>query len=208
MIIFDLDGTLIDSNHVWIDVDIQFLSRRGKQITPEYTEFVAHAIFPTAARFTKDYYQLDDSPEEIQAEWMDLAREAYQFHVPCKPGVLQFMEQCRQRGEPMALFSASVPELGQMAVTRLGFDRYLSKLIFAYNLGMDKHLPEAFILAAEQLGVSPADCVMYEDSARNCAAAKAAGLTVVGVYDSFYEDRQDQVKANSHRYIKSFEELL
>ena len=67
MIIFDLDGTLIDSNHVWIDVDVQFLSRRGKQITPEYTEFVAHAIFPTAARFTKDYYQLDDSLEEIQA---------------------------------------------------------------------------------------------------------------------------------------------
>ena len=208
MIIFDLDGTLIDSNSIWIDVDIQFLSRRGKEITPEYTEFVTHAIFPTAARFTKDYYQLDDSLEEIQAEWMELARAAYQFHAPCKPGVLEYMELCQKRGDQMALFTASVPELGRMAVERLGFDRYLSELIFAHDLGLDKHNPEAFRMAVQKLGVSPGECTMFEDSARNCAAAKVAGLTVVGVYDRFYADRQAQVKESSHRYIMSFEELL
>lgn len=208
MIIFDLDGTLIDSNHLWIDVDRQFLSRRGKQITPEYTEFVTHALFPSAARFTRDYYQLDDSLEEIQAEWMELARDAYQFHAPRKPGTLEYMELCRQRGETMALFTASVPELGRMAVERLGFDRYLSQLIFAHDLELEKHDPESFRAAVRQLGVTPEECTFFEDSPRNCAAAKEAGLTVVGVYDRHHADRQDLVKANSHRYIKSFEELL
>jgi len=58
------------------------------------------------------------------------------------------------------------------------------------------------------LGVAPADCTLYEDAPANCAAAKSVGMTVVGVYDPFYENYQDQVRENSHRYLRSFTELL
>ena len=72
MIFFDLDGTLIDSNGVWLQVDHTFLGRRGLEITPEYTYTVGHSIFPVAARFTKEYYHLADTPEDIMAEWRGL----------------------------------------------------------------------------------------------------------------------------------------
>ena len=73
MYLFDMDGTLIDSNSVWKDVDGEFLARRGLPYTKAYYEGVAHTIFPLAAKFTKEFCHLPESEEAIMAEWMDLA---------------------------------------------------------------------------------------------------------------------------------------
>ena len=86
MLIFDLDGTLIDSNGVWLEVDKTFLARRNAPYTQEYYEGVAHSILPNCAVFTKEFLQLSESCEEIIAEWMDLAQGAYE-QVPLTPYV-------------------------------------------------------------------------------------------------------------------------
>lgn len=74
MYLFDFDGTLVDSNGVWVEIDNGFLARRGLTPTREYSDTVGHSIFPIAAQFTKDYYCLDMTPEAIMAEWLDMAR--------------------------------------------------------------------------------------------------------------------------------------
>ena len=76
MQIFDMDGTLIDSNGIWKDVDTAFLAKRGLPYTKEYYEGVAHTIFPLAARFTKEFCHLPESEEAIMAEWMDMAGDS------------------------------------------------------------------------------------------------------------------------------------
>lgn len=86
MLIFDLDGTLIDSNGVWVEVDKTFLGRRGVPYTEEYSAQVAHMILPNCAVFTKEYLHLQESCEEIIAEWMELAKDTY-HSVALKPGV-------------------------------------------------------------------------------------------------------------------------
>ena len=65
MLLFDLDGTLIDSNGIWEDIDLDFLGRHGLTPTEEYAHTVGHSIFPVAAAFTRDYYHLDMTPEAI-----------------------------------------------------------------------------------------------------------------------------------------------
>ena len=98
MDLFDFDGTLVDSNGVWVDVDNGFLARRGLTPTREYSDAVGHSIFPIAAQYTKDYYHLDMSPEEIMAEWLDMARDAYAHQVPLKPGAGEIgRASCRER---------------------------------------------------------------------------------------------------------------
>ena len=94
MLLFDMDGTLIDSNGVWKNVDREFLARRGIAYTHAYYEGVAHTILPLAAKFTKEYCRLTESCEEIIAEWMEMARDAY-AHVTVKPGVRAYLKQCR-----------------------------------------------------------------------------------------------------------------
>lgn len=208
MKIFDFDGTLADSNHVWVEVDVAFLAQRGRKPTAEYTEFVAHAIYPTAAKFTKEYYGLAESEESIMAAWTDLAREAYRSHVPLKEGVRAYLDRCAARGEELYLFTAGFPELCRLALDRHGLTPYFSGIFFAQDFSLEKRDPRAFAALTGRLGAKPEDCVMFDDSPRNCLAARTAGLTVVGVYDEFYREVQEQVRANSHRYIRSFAELL
>ena len=108
MLLFDMDGTLIDSNGVWKNVDREFLARRGIAYTHAYYEGVAHTILPLAAKFTKEYCRLTESCEEIIAEWMEMARDAY-AHVTVKPGVRAYLKQCRAEGRRMAVVTSSVP---------------------------------------------------------------------------------------------------
>ena len=207
MLIFDLDGTLIDSNRVWKDVDREFLARRGLPYTRAYYEGVAHTIFPLAAKFTKEFCHLPESCEEIMAEWMELARDAYQS-VPLKPGVRAYLERCREAGHRMAVFTASVPEHCRTALARHGLEDRFERVLFAQDLGADKKSAAIFRQAAELLGVSPRECVFFDDSLSACKGAKAAGMTVVGVQDPYFHGSEADMREICDQYISGFEELL
>jgi len=207
MLLFDMDGTLIDSNGVWKNVDREFLARRGIAYTHAYYEGVAHTILPLAAKFTKEYCRLTESCEEIIAEWMEMARDAY-AHVTVKPGVRAYLKQCRAEGRRMAVVTSSVPEHCRAALGRLGLTEYFQRILFAHDLGMDKKDPETFRHAAALMGVTPEECTVYDDSVAACRAARDAGMQVVGVYDEFFHVSWPEMCQVCHRVIRSFEELL
>ena len=208
MLIFDLDGTLIDSNDVWVEVDKTFLARRGAPYTREYRDGVAHTILTNCAKFTKEYLNLSESCEEIIAEWMELAAGKYAAEVELKPHVLEYLDRCREAGHRMAVFTACVPEHCEAAMDHLGLRPYFEQVIFAQKLGMDKSSPAIFRRAAELLGVRPGECVLFDDSLRSCKAAKAAGMTVVGIYDPVFQDAVPDMREVCDQFIRDFGELL
>ncbi len=206
--LFDLDGTLIDSNGVWREVDKQFLSARNLISTEEYLDAVSYAIFPTAARFTIEYYHLDETPEQIMDAWMALAKDAYENHIPLKPGTLDYLRQLTDAGETLALVTACVPELGHAVLDRHGLTPFFKHYVFAQKLGLEKRDPRFFAQVLEHLNVSPSDCVFYEDSPKNCAMAKEMGMTVIGILDPLYANEEDQMHQICDRCIRDFTELL
>ncbi len=208
MLIFDLDGTLIDSNGVWVEVDKTFLSRRGAPYTKEYYEGVAHTILSNCAIFTKEYLHLEESCEEIIAEWMELAADKYGTEVPLKPHVKEYLDRCRDAGHRMAVFTACVPEHCRAAMARHGLESYFERVIYAQELGVDKKSPAIFRAVAESLGVRPKECVLFDDSLSACKAAKAAGMTVVGVHDEWFTDTSVDLREVCDQYIQDFGELL
>lgn len=208
MYIFDLDGTLIDSNGLWMDVDVEFLARRGLEPTPEYEDAVARSIFPVAAEFTKKYYGLADGAEDIMAEWEELARNHYAASAPMKPGAAEFLRQCRAEGRPMAIFTACRPALCRVVLERFGLEQYFDHVVYAEEIGLEKHDPQCFVRLSQLIGTDPAHCTLFDDSPSNCATAQAAGMKTVGVYDDFYANRQEELKAVCHRYVRSLEDLL
>ncbi len=207
MHIFDLDGTLIDSNGIWAEVDKTFLARRGLPYTREYYEGVAHTIFPLAAEFTKRHCGLSESVDEIMSEWLELAKDSYR-HVPLKPHVREYLGALSARGERTAVFTSCIPAHCRTALSVHGLDRCFEQVIFAQELGMDKSSPTIFFKAAELLGVSPEECVFFDDSIRSCRSAKAAGMTVIGVYDPFFEESADEMPLVCDRFIRDFGEML
>ena len=208
MLIFDLDGTLIDSNGVWVEVDKTFLERRGAPYTREYYEGVAHTILSNCAIFTKEYLHLEESCEEIIAEWMELAADKYGTQVPLKPHVKEYLDKCRDAGHRMAVFTACVPEHCRAAMARHGLEPYFERVIYAQELGVDKKSPVIFRKVAESLGVRPWECVLFGDSLSACKAAKAAGMTVVGVHDGWFSDTSVDMREVCDQYIRDFGELL
>lgn len=207
MLIFDLDGTLIDSNGIWVEVDKTFLSRRNAPYTPEYYQGVAHTILQNCAVFTKEYLHLEESCEEIIAEWMELAKDAYRS-VPLKPYVREYLERCRSAGHRMAIFTACVPEHCRTALACHRLEPYFERIIYAQELGVDKKSPEIFRKAAALLGVRPKDCVLFDDSLSACRGAKAAGMTVVGVQDLVFQNAEPDMRELCDQYILDFGALL
>ena len=131
MLLFDMDGTLIDSNGVWRDVDETFLAKRGIPYTQEYYEGVAHTIFPLAAKFTKAFCRLPETEEEIMAEWMAMAGDLYATDVAAKPHVVDFLEKMKAEGQRMAVVTSAVPVHCRSALTHLGLLPYFEDVFFA-----------------------------------------------------------------------------
>lgn len=207
MLIFDLDGTLIDSNGVWQEVDRIFLARRNAPYTQEYYHGVAHTILSNCAVFTKEYLHLEESCEEIIAEWMDLAGDAYR-HIPMKPHAREYLDRCREAGRRMAVFTSCVPDHYRAAMEHHRLFPYFERIISAQELGVDKKSPDVFRKVAELLGARPRECVLFDDSLSACKAAKAAGMTVVGVRDDFMAGAEADMREICDQYIDGFADLL
>lgn len=208
MYIFDLDGTITDTNGLWREVDAEFLGSRGFASTPEYEQAVVCSIFPAAAQYTKELFGLPDTVEEIMAEWERLAERHYRELAPLKPGAEAFLRQCRREGRPMVLFTACRPALCQAVLDRFRLRPLFDQIVFAEELGLEKRAPQCFVRLSERIGAPLKDCVLFDDGVENCATAARAGMMTVGVYDEYNEHRQDELRAVCTRTIRSFEELL
>ena len=208
MLIFDMDGVLTDSNGIWKQVDVDFLAKRGMPYTRKYYEGVAHTVLSKAAVFTKAYCNLSESCEDIIAEWMSMAGDVYATDVPAKPYVREYLQLCKHRGERMAVLTSAVPAHCRAALTHLGLMPYFERVFFAQELDLDKQTPAIYRKVVELLGVSPAECTVYDDSVAACRSAKAAGLHTVGVYDSYFHVSWEEMQTACDQTIRSFEELL
>jgi len=207
MFFFDLDGTLIDSNGIWKQIDKDFLARRNLPYTKEYYDGVAHTALPMAAVFTKEYCHLEESCEEIIAEWMEMSRDAYS-KVPVKPGVRAYLKQCKAEGRRMAIVTSSVPEHCYTALKKLDLEKYFENVTFAQQAGMHKKNPDVWLAAAAKNGVRPEECTVFDDSLAACSGARSAKMRVVGVHDNFFHQEEKEMRAFCDVYIYSFEELL
>lgn len=208
MYIFDLDGTITDTNRIWQEVDEAFLSRRGLTVTPEYEEAVTRSIFPVAARFTQEYYHLPDTPESIMREWDGLAERHYRELASLKPGAEEFLRQCQRDGIPMVLFTACRPPLCRAVLERFGLLELFDAILYAEETGFEKRDPRCFLRLSELTGMPPEQCTLFDDSPDNCATAVQAGMRAVGVYDPCYEARQTELRQVCGRYVRSLTELV
>ena len=205
MLFFDLDGTLLDSNGIWLEIDIEFLGRHGISPVPEdYTWYVTHHSAPDSARYTRERFQLSETAEEIQEAWLDMAREAYARQLELKPGVRSFLARCRGRDIPMAVLTSCIPELCRAALERHGIFDWFQGVIYAQTMGLGKGESRLYRLAAQQWGEEPEACILFEDSPGYCAAAQEAGFYVAGVQDALYAGQEEALRARCQAWVEDF----
>lgn len=207
-VIFDLDGTLIDSMYVWHKIDIDFLSERGFEVPEDYSQAIKTMHFETAAEYTISRFKLSESVEQIVSIWLDMAVDEYSHNVRLKDGAEELLQRLKQLGIKMGIATSSKPILAEPVLKNNGIYTYFDALCCTSQVGKDKRHPDIYLFTAEKLGVKPEECVVFEDIVDGINGARLAGMKTIAVYDEGSADDSEKLKILANKYIYSFTELL
>ncbi|MDO4523674.1 MAG: HAD family phosphatase [Eubacteriales bacterium] len=207
-VIFDLDGTLVDSMWMWYEIDVQYLGRFGLEPPEDVQDCIEGMSFSETAAYFKERFSIPDSLEEIKAEWNAMAKDKYRHEVPFKKGALEFLKFCKSNGIKLGVATSNSRELVNSVAEALPIKEYMDDIITACEVKRGKPAPDVYLAEAERLGVDPAKCLVFEDLVAGIMAGKSAGMTVCCIEDDYSKDAWDEKVRQADYHICDYEELL
>ena len=193
-IIFDMDGTLVDSMTYWKQLAGEFLTSKSVTDIPADTleRIKPMTMTESAALFIREF-GLPGTPETVAAEMNRMMDEHYRRDIPLKQGIRGLLDQMHQEGRSLCVASATAEPLMDACLSRLGVRGDFQFLLSCETVGAGKHQPDVYFEAAKRLGCKPEEAAVYEDALYAIQTAKQAGFYVVGVYDHSNSSRWDEV---------------
>ncbi|MBQ8921670.1 MAG: HAD family phosphatase [Oscillospiraceae bacterium] len=207
-IIFDLDGTLLDSMPMWSSIDRRFLTELGIDPPADITERIKAMTVPQAGEYFIRRFSLDLTPEQVTERVGALAARAYREELPLKPGAEAFLREARRRGIPCALASITYPELLDAALKRLGIAQYFQAIVTPADGFSGKQDPAIYLHTARLLHTAPQETLVCEDAVYAAKTARDAGFPVLGILDPEAEAEWDRMREICGITAKSWTELL
>ena len=204
-VVFDLDGILIDSEHVWDEVRRQLAEERGGRWNENASRDMMGMSSLEWSRYMHDVVGLKEEPEEISAEVVRRLEDRYRRELPLIAGAEQAVERIAERW-PLALASSSNRELIDLVLESSGLGRYFQASVSSEEVARGKPAPDVFFEAARRLGVEPTHCAAVEDSENGILAAKAAGMRTIAIPNPHYPPHEDALVA-ADVVLASIEEL-
>ncbi len=208
-VIFDLDGTLVDSMWIWSKIDLDFIEERGLQMTPaELMEAVAHFSFMETAQYFKTRFALPETIEEIAGIWNRQAEIHYTTNVFLKNGVREFLLSLKAQGIKMGVASSNSRHLVQSCLDSLAISHYFHTVVTTDESGaVSKSQPDVYLLAARRMAVEPDRTLVFEDVFSAMQGAKGAGMRVIGIKDKHTQLSDDSVLEICEAYLEDFTTL-
>ncbi|MCL2053750.1 MAG: HAD family phosphatase [Oscillospiraceae bacterium] len=207
--IFDLDGTLIDSNPFWEKINRRMLEKRGLKYCDALIKEITLMSYDEAARAMRSC-GAPDSEEELIAQMNAQAVYEYENNIPLKSNVKEYLELLRARNIKIALATMSSGELYEPVLKNNGvyhlFDAFCSAHDNQAIRGKD--FPDIYITAASLLGVAPEECVVFEDILKGIISAKSIGMKTIAVYDKYSEASLDAMRLEAEQFICDFSEIF
>ena len=193
-VVFDLDGILIDSEHVWDEVRQQLAEERGGRWNENASRDMMGMSSLEWSRYMRDVVGLTEEPEEISAEVVRRLEDRYRRELPLIAGAEQAVERIAERW-PLALASSSNRELIDLVLESSGLGRYFEASVSSEEVARGKPAPDVFLEAARRLGAEPTRCAAVEDSENGILAAKAAGMRTIAIPNPQYPPHDDALAA-------------
>lgn len=206
-VIFDLDGTLVDSMWMWRQIDNEFLGARNIELPEDLQEKIEGMSFRETAVYMKKRFSLKETEEELMGIWNEMAFEKYQNHVPLKKGLLSFLKMLKEKGIKLGIASSNSQFLVETVLKSQGIYHYFDSIHTANEVEKGKPAPDIYLLVAKDLDVIPEKCLVFEDIVQGILAGKNAGMTTCAIYDAYSEKEDDNKREVADFYIRDYTEL-
>ncbi|MBP1560967.1 MAG: HAD family phosphatase [Oscillospiraceae bacterium] len=205
--IFDLDGTLVDSNSVWEKINRIILQKRGIRCTDKTIHSLAAMTYEEAA---EEMHKLGvkESTEELIEESNKLAANEYRYNIFVKDYVREYLDILRGKGVKIALATASPKALYEPVLRNNHIYGYFDAFCTTDDVGKSKDHPDIYLYAASKLGAAPENCVVFEDVLKGIISAKNAGMQTVGVYDRYSSEDIVTIRSAADKFIMNFSEMM
>ena len=209
--IFDFDGTLMDSMHIWDSLGAAYLKTLGITADDDLNDILMTMSMAEGAAHFQSHYKVQKTVEEI-TDGINQQIEYWYFEVvQLKEGVKPLLEHFKKQGIKMCIATATDQYLVEACLKRNHIFDYFEAIFTCTQVKASKESPLIYLTALEHLNTDISKTLVFEDALYAIQTAKNAGFHVVGVYDQFSEDGQEEIKSTADRYLKTFsdwEEIL
>lgn len=206
-LIFDLDGTLVDSMWMWKQIDIEYLGQFGIALPDDLQSKIEGMSFTETANYFKEHFPIPDPVEQIKEDWNRMAWDKYSTQVPMKPGVKELLSAARNKGIKLGIATSNSVELVENIVRVHGLETYFDAVKTSCEVERGKPSPDIYLLTAKTLGVEPEKCLVFEDIIAGIRAGLSAGMKVCAVEDEYSLSQTEEKKSLAHYYIRDFTQL-
>lgn len=207
-VIFDLDGSLVDSMWMWRSIDIEYLGKFGIPLPENLQSQIEGMSFSETAVYFKEHFAIPDSIEKIKADWNRMAWDKYTNEVPLKPGIPEFLEACKRNGIQLGIATSNSRELVENIAEVHKLRNYFSCIMTGCDVERGKPAPDIYLAVAKALNVSPEYCLVFEDIIPGILAGKNAGMRVCAVEDTYSIPDRAQKEELADYYICDYYHLF
>ena len=207
-VIFDLDGTLVDSMWMWKEIDIIYLNQYGIPL-PEFLERKIEGMsFTETATYFKETFQLPKSVAEIKQDWYDMAYDKYAHEVSLKEGALDFLKVLKKNNIKTGIATSNGIHLVEAVMKTLGLYEYIQVVRTACDVPKGKPAPDIYLKVADDLAIPYENCLVFEDVPMGILAGKNAGMQVCAVDDAFSRSQTEEKRRVADYFAVSFRDVL
>jgi len=207
-IIFDVDGTLIDSMWIWTDIDELFLEKYNLEKPEGFHEGMEGMSYSETAQYFLDLFpSLPHTREELEEEWYDMAYEIYTTQMELKKGAYEFIKTMHEKGIKLGIATSNNRELAEGTLRNNKVFEYMGSIWTSCEAGAGKPNPAVYLNVAKDLGVDPKNCLVFEDVSNGILAGKNAGMKVCAVDDAFSRNQEEKKRQLADYYIQDYDDI-
>lgn len=206
-VVFDCDGTLLDSMGAWRGLEKQLAREAGAELGPEDVDALNAMTIPEVGDYYFRKFGLGSSGHDVVDMIDAFMSEHYGTLSIIRPGVKSFMEELKSRGIAMSVASSTPHHLLEIALDAVGVSHYLEAIVSVDDVGHSKREPHVYDRARELMGTPRENTVVFEDSLYAVKTSLDAGYRVIGIYDCDQSGTWGDLCATATKAYRSFEDI-
>ena len=207
-VIFDVDGTMLDSMCIWRDLGIRYLKSVGVEAEDSIADILYPMSLEESSSYLKERFHLPDTVERIKVDTLRLIENFYLNEVAVKEGLIDYLGYLNENNIPMIIATSSDADLIRRTLERMKISHFFKGILTCTELGTSKREPYIYLKASQFIDTDPRETVVFEDVLHGIRAASSAGFITVAVADPSNKPDRDELKKLSDYFIEDFSDSI